>query len=132
MFRLANDGSELLCVYEECAVYVNKYGDISRSVVMEFVGRAKQASLVGGYLVLFDQAFVEVRDAQNGRLKQVISGWDVRCLDSGRGQAGVPMGNQDNGRHGVNTMGVQRNIKVAMQHPENDKSQLIVELLLNE
>ena len=114
MFRLAADGSELLCVYEECAVYVNKYGDVSRSVVMEFVGRAREASLVGGYLVLFDQDFVEVRDALNGRLKQVVAGKDVRCLDSGRGSSG------------------ERSVKVAMSHPDNERSQIVVELVLNE
>lgn len=113
MFRLATDGSELLCVYEECAVYVNKYGDVSRSVVMEFVGRARQASLVGGYLVLFDSDFVEVRDALNGRLKQVVAGRDVRCLDNGRG-------------------GGERSVKFALSHPENERSQIVVELVLNE
>lgn len=128
MFRLAADGSELLCVYEECAVYVNKYGDISRSVVLEFVGKVKQASLVGGYLVLFDSEFVEVRDALNGRLKQVIAGRDVRCLDSGRGQAGVtpPSG------YGQPSSGVERTIKFALQHPEQERTQLLVEMVLNE
>lgn len=122
MFRLAADGSELLCVYEECAVYVNKYGDVSRSVVMEFVGRARQASLVGGYLVLFDQDFVEVRDALNGRLKQVVAGRDVRCLDNGRGQSGV-----------VGATGAaERSVKFALQHPEIEKSQIVVELVANE
>ncbi|KAL9089027.1 MAG: hypothetical protein Q9159_002745 [Coniocarpon cinnabarinum] len=120
MFRLAADGSELLCVYEECAVYVNKFGDVNRAVIMEFVGRARQASLVGGYLVLFDSDFVEVRDAISGRLKQVVAGRDVRCLDNGRGQAGVT------------NAGMQRSVKFALQHPENEKSQIVVELALNE
>lgn len=120
MFRLAADGSELLCVYEECAVYVNKYGDVSRSVVMEFVGHARAASLVAGFLVLFDNDFVEVRDALNGRLKQVIAGRDVRCLDSGRVQT-EPMGVSE-----------QRSVKFALQHPEVEKAQIVVELVLNE
>lgn len=122
MFRLAADGSELLCVYEECAVYVNKYGEVSRSVVMEFVGRARNASLVAGYLILFDSDFVEVRDALNGRLKQVVAGRDVRCLDAGRGQSGiVPSG-----------PATERSIKFALQHPEMERAQIVVELVLNE
>ena len=114
MFRLSE--SEFLLVYEECAVYVNKHGDISRSVIMEFVGRAKSAALYGPYVLLFDTDFVEIRNAQNGRLRQVIAGREVKCLDDTLvgGTAG------------------KRTVKVAMQHPEYEKVQLIVELVLNE
>lgn len=118
MFRLAADGSELLCVYEGCAVYVNKHGDINRGVVMEFVGRAKQASLVGNYLILFDADFVEVRDALNGRLKQIIAGRDVRCLDNGRGGASGSMTQAQSAR----------TVKFALQHPQYERTQIIVEL----
>lgn len=128
MFRLAADGHELLCVYSECAVYVNKYGEISRSVVLEFVGKAKEASLIGGYLVLFDPEFVEVRDALNGRLKQIIAGRDVRCLDNGSGQAGVKPAHG----YGEPSSGVERSIKFALQHPEQERSQLIMEMILDE
>jgi hypothetical protein len=114
MFRLSE--SEFLLVYEECAVYVNKHGDISRSVVMEFVGRAKSAALYGPYVLLFDADFVEIRNAQNGRLRQVIAGREVKCLDDTLvgGTAG------------------KRTVKVAMQHPELEKVQIVVELVLNE
>ncbi|KAL8774661.1 MAG: hypothetical protein Q9194_003960, partial [Teloschistes cf. exilis] len=77
MFRLSD--SEFLLVFEEVGIYVNKHGDVSRAVVMEFVGKAKQATLWGGmYLVLVDQGggFVEVRNAVNGRLRQVVGGRD--------------------------------------------------------
>lgn len=114
MFRLSD--SEFLLCYEECAVYVNKHGDISRSVIMEFVGRARAAAMVAGFVLLFDADFVEVRNAQNGRLRQVIAGRDVRCLDDGLvgGSAGD----------------AARRVKIAMQHPELDKVQLVVELVL--
>lgn len=122
MFRLSD--LDFLCVYEECAVYVNKHGDISRSVIMEFVGRAKQAALYGPYVLLFDSEFVEIRNAQDGRLRQVISGRDVRCLDDCM-----------NGSSGYGAVGegkAVRRIRVAMQHPEWERSQLVVELCLNE
>jgi hypothetical protein len=114
MFRLSDQ--EFLLCYEECAVYVNKHGDISRSVIMEFVGKAKSAALYGPYVLLFDPDFVEIRNAQNGRLRQVISGRDVKCLDDGLsgGSAG------------------QRTIKISLQHPQQERCQIIVELLLNE
>ena len=112
MFRLSD--SEFLLVFEEVGIYVNKHGDISRSVVMEFVGRAKQAVLYGGtYLVLVDMGsgFVEVRNAINGRLRQVVSGRDVRLLDDGA--------------HGGT-------VKICMQHPELERCQVVVEMIVNE
>jgi len=112
IFRL--NENEFLCVYDECAVYVNKHGDVSRSVVMEFVGRAKAACLIDGFLVLFDSDFVEVRDATSGRLKQVIAGKDVRCLDDGRGGTGT---------------GGPRTVKFALQHPEYSGCQVVMELI---
>lgn len=118
MFRLSE--IEFLLCYEECAVYVNKHGDVSRSVVMEFVGKAMTVAMYGPYVLVFDQDFVEIRNAQNGRLRQVISGRDVRCLDDAMGGGTAP------GSKGG------RSVKVAMAHPEIDGRQLVVELVLNE
>ena len=84
---------------------------------MEFVGRARQAVLYGGmYLVLVDHGggFVEVRNAVNGRLRQVVSGRDVRLLDEGG--AG----------------GAGGTVKICMQHPEWEKGQVVVEMIVNE
>ncbi|KAF2733824.1 hypothetical protein EJ04DRAFT_577400 [Polyplosphaeria fusca] len=114
MFRLSDQ--EFLLCYEECAVYVNKHGDISRSVIMEFVGKAKSAALYLPYVLLFDPDFVEIRNAQNGRLRQVISGRDVKCLDDGL----------SGGSSG------QRTVKLSLQHPQQERCQIVVELLLNE
>lgn len=114
MFRLSDQ--EFLLCYNECAVYVNKHGDISRSVIMSFVGRARSAAMYERYVLLFDQDFIEIRNAQNGRLRQIISGKDIKCLDDGL--------------NGSNAG--QREIKVCMQHPEQERSQLILELVLNE
>lgn len=118
MFRVSD--SEFLLCFDEVGIYVDKLGDVSRAVVLEFVGKARQAVLWGGmYLVLVDQGggFVEVRNAVNGRLKQVISGRDVRLLDDGvAGTAGQQQGT----------------VKIAMQHPEQEGRQLVVEMLVNE
>jgi hypothetical protein len=119
MFRLGE--AEFLVVFEECAVYVNKQGDVSRGVVMEFVGRAKSACLYGQYLILFDDDFVEIRNAMNGRMKQVITGKDIKMLDDGEG-----------GANGLGMQGfgaTQRTVKLCMQHPYYDKSHVVVELV---
>ncbi|RFU32396.1 hypothetical protein B7463_g3907, partial [Scytalidium lignicola] len=123
MFRLS-DAEFLLC-YEECAVYVDKYGDVSRSVIMQFVGKAKSAALYGAYLVLFDSDFVEIRNAENGRLRQVIAGKDVRCLDYGINPLGA-------GAMQMGQVPEKRTLKMAMAHPEVPGSQIVLELLLNE
>lgn len=140
MFRLGE--AEFLLTFEECAVYVNKLGDVSRGVVMEFVGRAKSACLYGHYLILFDDDFVEIRDSMNGRLKQVIAGKDIRLLDDG-GQGGNAAGpnSQQNTPQlggGLNGLGLQgfgagpRTVKFSMQHPEYERSHVLVELLEND
>ncbi|TGZ78284.1 hypothetical protein EX30DRAFT_343349 [Ascodesmis nigricans] len=87
MFRL-NDQEFLLC-YDECAVYMTKHGDLSRSVIMEFVGKARQVCLYAGYVLVVDNDFVEIRNAQNGRLRQVIAGREVRLLDDGAESGGA-------------------------------------------
>lgn len=129
MLRLSDQ--EFILCYEKCAVYVNKHGDVSRSVVMNFVGNAQHAALYGPYLVLFDNDFIEIRNAQNGRLKQIIAGREVKCLDDGTNWSanGVP---QTNGIVNGPTAQASRTLKLVMQHPEQDKTQIVVELLLNE
>ena len=113
MFRISDD--EFLLVFNEVAIYVNKYGDISRRVIMEFLGSATQACLVDGlYLVLIDTngGFVEVRNAMNGRLRQIVSGRYIRLVDDG-----------------VNSTG--GNIMIRMRHPDHKGSQLVLEMVIN-
>ena len=136
MFRLGE--LEFLVAFEECAVYINKLGDVSRGVVMEFVGKAKSACLYGQYLILFDDDFVEIRNAMNGRMKQVIAGKDIKMLDDGGGGNGMSNIPQQAGLGGgVNGLGLQgygtapRTVKIVMQHPEYEKSHVVVELLEN-
>ena len=132
MLRL-NDQEFLLC-YEKCAVYVNKHGEVCRSVVMNFVAKAKSAALYGPYLILFDTDFVEIRNSQNGRLKQIIAGRDIKCLDdggSGTISGGSTNTSASNGT--VSGLGVaSRTVKVVMQHPELERTQIVVELVLND
>ncbi|KAI1101495.1 CNH domain-containing protein [Jackrogersella minutella] len=136
MFRL-ND-QEFLLAYEDCAVYVDKYGDVSRSVIMEYSGKQKKArgaTMYGQYLLLFNEDYVEVRNAENGRLRQIIAGRDVRVLDYGvRGPTGgsssangtsINMNSVDNGLDSKGT------VKICMAHPEVAGQQIVLEMLLN-
>ncbi|KAJ5089219.1 hypothetical protein N7532_007903 [Penicillium argentinense] len=136
MFRLSD--SEFLVAYQECAVYVNKHGDVSRSVVMEFVGSAHTACLHGKFLILFNDDFVEVRNAMNGRLRQVIPGHNVVCLDDGSklpgsfGQANANTNAFSSSPNGMYSGSAQHNVKICMQHPEYERSQIVLELVENE
>lgn len=134
MLRLSEQ--EFLLCYTNCAVYINKHGDVSRSVIMRFVGNANHAALFGPYLVLFDDDFVEIRNAQNGRLKQIIAGREVKCLDDGTNwSANSPQPASTIGDVKINGSGPireGRTLKLVMQHPEMEKTQIVVELLLNE
>ncbi|KAI0172464.1 CNH domain-containing protein [Hypoxylon sp. FL1284] len=142
MFRL-ND-QEFLLAYEDCAVYVDKYGDVSRSVIMEYSGKQKKArgaTMYGQYLLLFNEDYVEVRNAENGRLRQIIAGRDVRVLDYGvRGPTGgssdrSPAANGNGqAQHpepadpGLDSKGT---VKICMAHPEVAGQQIVLEMLLN-
>ncbi|PBP22603.1 CNH domain-containing protein [Diplocarpon rosae] len=130
MFRLS-DAEFLLC-YEECGVYVDKHGEVSRSVIMEFVGKAKTAAMYGAFLVLFDSDFVEVRNAENGRLRQVVAGRDVRCLDYGINPLGVGASNSHTSSQGTPGCPERRTLKLAMAHPEISGHQIVLEMVLNE
>ncbi|KAL4778180.1 CNH domain-containing protein [Aspergillus varians] len=141
MFRLSD--AEFLVTYTECAVYVNQHGDVSRSVVLEFVGRAHTACLYGKFLILFNDDFVEVRNAMNGRLRQVIPGHNVVCLDDGSrfpgsGANSIPTSSGDTvnlssgSSNGASLAGQGRTVKICMQHPHYPRYLVVLELIENE
>ena len=141
MFRL-ND-NEFILTYEDCAVYVDKHGDVSRTLIMEYTGKQKKArgaTMYGQYLLLFNEDYVEVRNADNGRLRQIIAGRDVRVLDYGvRGPTGGnsasaqqlqhPVPGQNGAHMGDASKGT---VKIVMSHPELQGRQIVLEMLLND
>ncbi|OLN96382.1 Rho1 guanine nucleotide exchange factor 3 [Colletotrichum chlorophyti] len=137
MFKL-ND-QEFLLAYEDCAVYVDKHGDVSRTLIMEYSGKQKKATsatMYGQYLLLFNGDYVEVRNAENGRLRQIIAGRDVRCLDFGvRGPTGGNAASNQNNWLGGQTPAVEDSkgtVKISMSHPEQYGVQIVLEMLLND
>ncbi|KAK4236745.1 Rho1 guanine nucleotide exchange factor 3 [Achaetomium macrosporum] len=143
MFKL-ND-QEFLLTYGDCAVYVDKHGEISRTLIMEYSGKqkkAKAATMFGQYLLLFNDDYVEVRNAENGRLRQIIAGRDVRCLDYGfRGPTGGGIGGAAGGGAGLagpqSPVGAAQQdskgtVKICMSHPEVPGGQIVLEMVLND
>lgn len=139
MFRL--NENEFILTYEDCAVYVDKHGDVSRALIMEYTGKQKKArgaTMYGQYLILFNDDYVEVRNAENGRLRQIIAGRDVRVIDFGiRGPTGgnAVQSQQQYGQNGqLQTAGEtsKGTVKVAMCHPELPGRQIVLEMLLND
>lgn len=138
MFRL--NENEFIVTYEDCAVYVDKHGDVSRTLIMEYTGRqkkARSATMYGQYLLLFNEDYVEVRNAENGRLRQIIAGRDVRVLDFGiRGPTGgnAAQSQQAYGPNGQSLLAgdtSKASVKIAMSHPELAGRQIVLEMLLN-
>jgi hypothetical protein len=140
MFRL--NENEFIVTYEDCAVYVDKHGDVSRTLIMEYTGKQKKArgaTMYGQYLLLFNEDYVEVRNAENGRLRQIIAGRDVRVLDLGvRGPTGRSTLNPQSHTNGyvhsssAGSEGSKGTVKIAMSHPELPGRQIVLEMLLND
>lgn len=139
MFRL--NENEFILTYEDCAVYIDKHGDVSRTLIMEYTGKQKKArgaTMYGQYLLLFNEDYVEVRNAENGRLRQVIAGRDVRVIDYGiRGPTGgnAVQSQQTHGSSGQSQLAgdtSKGSVKIAMCHPELPGRQVVLEMLLNE
>lgn len=139
MFRL--NENEFILTYEDCAVYVDKHGEVSRTLIMEYTGKqkkAKGATMYGQYLILYNEDYVEVRNADNGRLRQIIAGRDVRLIDFGvRGPTGDNAAQASqvyNQNGGLSTAGdvSKGTVKIAMSHPELSGRQVILEMLLND
>ena len=106
---------------------------------MEFVGSAHTACLHGKFLILFNDDFVEVRNAMNGRLRQVIPGHNVVCLDDGSklpgsfGQAAAGnMSGFSGSANGVSSNTAGHTVKICMQHPAYERNQIVIELVENE
>ncbi|KAI8992805.1 CNH domain-containing protein [Trametes punicea] len=84
MFRIRED--EFLLCYDEFGLYVDKRGTPSRSPpTIEWEGTALQAAWHAPYVLLFTDSFIEVRHVESGRLAQIVSGKNIRCLWDGRG-----------------------------------------------
>jgi len=70
----------------EFGIYVDKHGEPSRRIgTIEWEGTAERVAWHAPYILLFDSRFIEIRHVETGRLVQIISGNDMRCIWDGRG-----------------------------------------------
>jgi len=75
-----------LTLFTEFGLYVDKHGDPSRhTATVEWEGTAERVAWHPPYVLLFDNTFIEIRHVETGRLVQIISGNDIRCIWDGRG-----------------------------------------------
>lgn len=86
MFKL-NNNTEFLLVYNDCAIFTNKHGKLSRYSMLRFEFKAKSIAFINNHLFLICDEVMEVwsiSDFANGsnRLIQVVTGKDMNILSS--------------------------------------------------
>lgn len=86
MFKL-NNNTEFLLVYNDCAIFTNKHGKLSRYSMLKFEFKAKAIAFINNHLFLVCDEVMEVwsiSDFVNGsnRLIQVVTGKDMNMLSN--------------------------------------------------
>ncbi|KAH7148347.1 CNH domain-containing protein [Dactylonectria macrodidyma] len=134
MFRLS--AREFIIAYDKCAVFMDEHGNISRSLILDYtVTQAAHGAIMHNkYLLLFYDDYVEVRDPENERFRQIIPGHDIRVLDYGvRGpRSDISLNPQGAASASSDNNGLRGTVKIAMNHPELAGRRLILEMLLND
>lgn len=146
MFELTDrhsrfSGHRYLAVYQTTAIYLDTTFDLSDRKPILFDCKADSACLDGRFLVVFNHELVEIHDVVNGTLRQVISGSGIKCLTANSGchiyqenpnafyaRGGAPLSEI---REGEGRRPQSQTVKFAMQNPEYEDCQIILELLLN-
>lgn len=86
MFKL-NNNSEFLLVYNGCAIFINKHGKLSRTLMLRFDYKAKSIAFSDNNLFLVCEEVIEVWSISDfvkgtNRLIQVIVGKDIHIVNS--------------------------------------------------
>ena len=97
MYKLANN-TEFLLVYNDCAIFTNKHGKLSRFQMLSFAFKAKRITFLKNYLFVCCEECLEIwsiSDFTNGtnKLIQVIVGKDVSMINGEGEQIYVTMAN---------------------------------------
>lgn len=129
------DTTTWLLAYEGCAL---KCGSTDVPVLYHYAPRAKSVCAYGKYLIVICDDLIQILDAFNGAILQIITGLEIELLDDGwtnyphcrydldpddpdRYEYGLPPGNR-----------LRRTVKVSMRDPDHNDKQLLFELCLNE
>jgi hypothetical protein len=110
----------------ECAIYVDKHGEVCRAKVINWHGKPKAVQVIGGkYVLAFDTSFIEIwrcdGEFQDGgvMLVQIIPGRDVRMIGKEEEREDLGLGP---------ATGYFDKAYVAMGHPERTDRQIVLEL----
>lgn len=85
MFKL-NNNSEFILVYNECAIFINKHGKLSRFKILKFDYKAKYINFMNNHLFVVCDEVIEIWSISDfvkgtNRLIQVIIGKDIKMLN---------------------------------------------------
>ncbi|ODQ49791.1 hypothetical protein SAICODRAFT_73948 [Saitoella complicata NRRL Y-17804] len=107
MFK-QDDGFVL--TYEKGAVYIDKYGGIAQGrPYFRWAGRPNSVTMHGTYIIAFASDFVEIRNAEDGLLRQIIQGRNIKWLQEETGNE-------------------KENVMFVMEDPELRGYQVVVQL----
>jgi hypothetical protein len=108
---------------QECAIFVDKHGEPSRTDVINWHGRATAVQVIGTvYVIAFDTSFMEIwRCDSEIRLVQVIPGRDIQLIGKEEERKDLGMGP---------ATGHFRKLYVTMGHPERFHVQIVLALSL--
>jgi hypothetical protein len=130
-FLLCYDGSpplkKIQVLTSECAIYVDNYGEVSRSKIINWHGKPRATQVIDGkYVLAFDTSFIEIWrcDGEFGEggvsLVQVVPGRDIRMIGKEEKKADLGLGPGT---------GYFDRVYVAMGHPERGDRQIVVEIV---
>ncbi|KAF9105265.1 hypothetical protein BGX27_009707 [Mortierella sp. AM989] len=78
MFKINSE--EFLMCYNDFAFTMTKNGNLAKSDLIEFEGRADSFALVHPYIIAFESQLIEIRHIETGALEQLIIGDNIRVL----------------------------------------------------
>lgn len=79
MVALSARREALVCVYESWMLYVDQSYNLSRSDPVRFASTCKKAFRHRDYLIIVCEDLIEIRQARDGQLVQMIEGEDVNA-----------------------------------------------------
>ncbi|KAF9398103.1 RHO1 GDP-GTP exchange protein 2 [Mortierella sp. AD011] len=108
MFKINSD--QFLMCYSDFAFIMTKNGNLAKTELIEFEGRAESFALVYPYIIAFESQLIEIRHIETGTLEQLVLGDNIRVLYTGTDPKG-------------NTV-----IHVLMSHPTRGDVRQVVKL----
>ncbi|KAG0367023.1 hypothetical protein BGZ54_004537 [Gamsiella multidivaricata] len=80
MFKI-NTETFLMC-YSDFAFTMTKNGNLAKTELIEFEGRAESFAMVYPYIIAFESELIEIRHIDTGALEQLVLGNNIRMLYS--------------------------------------------------